>query len=255
MANTEYTSTELMIVNSARLLRDGDVVFVGVGLPNLACNLAQRTHAPNLQMIYEAGVIGARPARLPLSIGDPTLVSGASSVCSMYEIFTLYLQRGNVDVGFLGGAQIDKFGNINATVIGDYAQPKTRLPGSGGSREIAAWANRCYIITPHQKRRFPEKVDFCTSAGFIDGGGGREKLNLRGKGPQAVVTDIGILQPDASGELVLTALHPGRTMDEACENTGWTLRCETCDTVTGPPTPDEIRILRQDLDPEGIYLK
>ncbi len=255
MANTEYTSTELMIVNSARLLRDGDVVFVGVGLPNLACNLAQRTHAPNLQMIYEAGVIGARPARLPLSIGDPTLVSGASSVCSMYEIFTLYLQRGNVDVGFLGGAQIDKFGNINATVIGDYAQPKTRLPGSGGSREIAAWANRCYIITPHQKRRFPEKVDFCTSAGFIDGSSGREKLNIRGKGPQAVVTDIGMLQPDASGELVLTALHPGRTMDEARENTGWTLRCEMCNTVTKPPSPDEIRILRQDLDPEGIYLK
>jgi len=255
MANTEYTSTELMIVNSARLLRDGDVVFVGVGLPNLACNLAQRTHAPNLQMIYEAGVIGARPARLPLSIGDPTLVTGASSVCSMYDIFTLYLQRGNVDVGFLGGAQIDKYGNINATVIGDYAQPKTRLPGSGGSREIAAWANRCYIITPHQKRRFPEKVDFCTSAGFLDGSGSREKLNLRGKGPQAVVTDIGILQPDASGELVLTALHPGRTIDEARENTGWALRCEACDTVTEPPTADEIRILREDLDPEGIYLK
>ncbi len=255
MANTEYTSTELMIVNSARLLRDGDVVFVGVGLPNLACNLAQRTHAPNLQMIYEAGVIGARPARLPLSIGDPTLVSGASSVCSMYEIFTLYLQRGNVDVGFLGGAQIDKYGNINATVIGDYANPKTRLPGSGGSREIAAWANRCYIITPHQKRRFPEKVDFCTSAGFVDGSGGREKLNLRGKGPQAVVTDIGILQPDAGGELVLTALHPGRTIDEARDNTGWALRCESCNSVTEPPTPDEIRILRQDLDPEGIYLK
>ncbi len=134
MANIEYSSTELMIVNSARLLKDSDVVFVGVGLPNLACNLAQRTHAPQLQMIYEAGVIGARPARLPLSIGDPTLVSGAASVCSMYDIFTLYLQRGNVDVGFLGGAQIDRYGNINTTVIGDYAQPETRLPGSGGSQ-------------------------------------------------------------------------------------------------------------------------
>ena len=156
-----------MCVNAARLLRDGDVVFVGVGLPNLACNLARRTHAPNLQMIYEAGVIGARPSRLPLSIGDPTLVSGASSVCSMYDIFSLYLQRGNVDVGFLGGAQIDRFGNINATVIGDYANPKVRLPGSGGSQEMAGWANRCYVITPHQKRRFPEKVDFRTSAGFL----------------------------------------------------------------------------------------
>lgn len=255
MANIEYTSTELMIVNSARLLRDGDVVFVGVGLPNLACNLAQRTHAPNLQMIYEAGVIGARPARLPLSIGDPTLVSGAASVCSMYDIFTLYLQRGNVDVGFLGGAQIDRFGNINATVIGDYAQPKTRLPGSGGSREIAAWANRCYIITPHQKRRFPEKVDFQTSAGFFSGKPARDALNLRGQGPQAVVTDIGILQPDQTGELILTALHPGRTVEEAKANTGWDLRCERCGSVTEPPTLEEIRILREDLDPEGIYLK
>ena len=155
-----YTSSELMTINAARLLRDGDVVFVGVGLPNLACNLARRTHAPNLLMIYEAGVIGARPQRLPLSIGDPTLVSGATAVCSMYDIFTLYLQRGNVDVGFLGGAQIDRFGNINSTVIGDYQHPKVRLPGSGGSMEIAAWANRCYVITPHQKRRFPESGAF-----------------------------------------------------------------------------------------------
>jgi glutaconate CoA-transferase, subunit B len=255
MDNTEYSSTELMIVNSARLLMDGDVVFVGVGLPNLACNLAQRTHAPNLQMIYEAGVIGARPARLPLSIGDPTLVTGAASVCSMYDIFTLYLQRGNVDVGFLGGAQIDRFGNINATVIGDYAHPKTRLPGSGGSKEIAAWANRCYIITPHQKRRFPEKVDFCTSAGFLGGAGEREKLGLRGKGPQAVVTDIGILQPNETGELVLTALHPGRTIEEAIANTGWKLQCQNCNKTTEPPSTSEIKILREELDPEGIYLK
>ena len=156
-----------MTINAARLLRDGDVVFVGVGLPNLACNLARRTHAPRLTMIYEAGVVGAQPARLPLSIGDPTLVSGAATVCSMYEIFAFYLQRGLIDVGFLGGAQIDRFGNVNATVIGPYAQPKVRLPGSGGSAEIAAWANRTYLLTPHQKRRFPEKVDFRTSAGFL----------------------------------------------------------------------------------------
>ncbi len=191
-----YTASELMCINAARLLQDGDVVFVGVGLPNLACNLARRTHAPNLQMIYEAGVIGARPTRIPLSIGDPTLVSGASSVCSMYDIFSLYLQRGNVDVGFLGGAQIDRFGNINATVIGDYAKPKVRLPGSGGSQEIAAWANRCYIITPHQKRRFPEKVDFITSAGFLNGRAEREASGVRGKGPLVVVTNLGLLEPD-----------------------------------------------------------
>src|SRR5688572_8247614 len=209
MTEIKYSSAELMIVNAARLLKDGDVVFVGVGQPNLACNLAKRTHAPDLLMIYEAGVIGAEPQRLPLSIGDPTLVSGALSVVSMYDIFTLYLQRGNVDVGFLGGAQIDRFANINATFIGeDYLHPNVRLPGSGGAQEIAAWAKRCYIMTPHQKRRFPEKVDFLTSAGYLQGGGAREKAGLRGKGPLGVVTDIGFLEPDQTGELVLTALHP-----------------------------------------------
>jgi glutaconate CoA-transferase subunit B len=250
-----YTSPELLTINAARLLRDDDVVFVGVGLPNLACNLARRTHAPNLVMIYEAGVIGAQPARLPLSIGDPTLVSGALSVCSMYDIFTFYLQRGNVDVGFLGGAQIDRFGNINATVIGDYFHPKVRLPGSGGSMEIAAWANRFYIITPHQKRRFPEKVDFRTSAGFLNGRSEREKAKLRGTGPQAIVTDLGIMEPDASGELILTALHPGATVDQARENTGWFLKTSQMLHATLPPTDQELRILREELDPDRIYLK
>jgi glutaconate CoA-transferase subunit B len=250
-----YTSPELLTINAARLLRDSDVVFVGVGLPNLACNLARRTHAPNLVMIYEAGVIGAQPARLPLSIGDPTLVSGALSVCSMYDIFTFYLQRGNVDVGFLGGAQIDRFGNINATVIGDYFHPKVRLPGSGGSMEMAAWANRCYIITPHQKRRFPEKVDFRTSAGFLNGRSEREAASLRGAGPQAVVTDLGIMEPDENGELILTALHPGATVDQACENTGWPLRISKDLHATQPPTDLELRILRVELDPNRIYLK
>ena len=250
-----YTASELMTVNAARLLRDGDTVFVGVGLPNLACNLARRTHAPNLVMIYEAGVIGARPSRLPLSIGDPTLVSGANAVCTMYEIFSLYLQRGNVDVGFLGGAQIDRFGNINATVIGDYFHPKTRLPGSGGSMEIAAWANRCYIITPHQKRRFPEKVDFRTSAGFLGGRTEREATGVRGGGPQAVVTNLAILEPDESGELVLTALHPGITVDQVRENTGWELKTHATIRITEPPTVEELRILHEELDPQGIHLK
>jgi glutaconate CoA-transferase subunit B len=250
-----YSSSELMIINAARMLRDGDVVFVGVGQPNLACNLARRTHAPNLLMIYEAGVIGAQPARLPLSIGDPTLVSGATSVCSMYDIFSLYLQRGNVDVGFMGGAQIDRFGNINATVIGDYENPKVRLPGSGGSKEIAAWANRCYIMTPHQKRRFPEKCHFRTSAGFLSGRAEREAAGLRGGGPQAVITDIGIMEPDSNGELVLTALHPGKTVEQARENTGWELKAIADLRLTDPPTEDELRILREELDPTGIYIK
>jgi len=250
-----YSSSELLTINAARHLRDGDVVFVGVGLPNLACNLARRTHAPNLVMIYEAGVIGAQPARLPLSIGDPTLVSGALSVCSMYDIFAFYLQRGNIDVGFLGGAQIDRFGNINATVIGDYQHPKVRLPGSGGSMEISAWANRCYILTPHQKRRFPEKVDFRTSAGFLGGRFERDAAHLRGGGPQAVVTDLGIMEPDESGELVLTALHPGCTVEQAKANTGWELKAASELRLTEAPSREELRILHQELDPQGIYLK
>lgn len=255
MPELKYSSAELMIINAARLLRDGDVVFVGVGQPNLACNLAKRTHAPNLVMIYEAGVIGAEPERLPLSIGDPTLVSGALSVVSMYDIFANYLQRGNVDVGFMGGAQIDKYGNINATTIGDYAHPKVRLPGSGGSQEIAAWANRCYIMTPHQKRRFPEKVEFMTSAGFIDGNGARQSRGLRGGGMLAVVTDIGILEPDESGEMMLVALHTGRTADEAKANTGWNLKVADSLKTTEQVTKKELRILREELDPTGIYLK
>jgi len=256
VTNATYSSAELMIVNAARLLRDGDVVFVGVGQPNLACNLAKRTHAPNLVMIYEAGVIGAQPARLPLSIGDPTLVSGALSVCSMYDIFAFYLQRGNVDVGFMGGAQIDRYGNINATVIGsDYAHPKVRLPGSGGSQEIAAWANRCYLMTPHQKRRFPERCDFRTSVGALDGRGERQEIGLRGGGMLAVVTDLGILEPDEDGELTLAALHPGHTEAEARENTGWALKSAAHVRFTEPVTEKELDILRNELDPSGIHLK
>jgi glutaconate CoA-transferase, subunit B len=256
MTELKYSAAELMIINAARLLQDGDVVFVGVGQPNLACNLAKRTHAPGLVMIYEAGVIGAEPARLPLSIGDPTLVSGALSVVSMYDIFTLYLQRGNVDVGFMGGAQIDKYGNINATVIGsDYAHPKTRLPGSGGSQEISAWANRCYLMTPHQKRRFPEKVDFMTSAGFLTGRKARADTGVRGGGMVTVVTDIGLMEPDEDGELILTAVHPGRTAEEARLNTGWDLKVAPVVRTTEPVTEKELKILREELDPSGIYLK
>ena len=255
MRDINFSPAEIMIVNAARLLKDGDVVFVGVGQPNLACNLAKRTHAPNLVMIYEAGVIGAEPARLPLSIGDPTLVSGSLSVVGMYDIFANYLQRGNVDVGFMGGAQIDKFGNVNATVIGGYDHPKVRLPGSGGSQEIAAWANRCYVLTPHQKRRFPEKCDFRTSAGYLGGRAERDDAHLRGQGPVAVVTDIGFLEPDSTGELVLTALHPGKTAEEAKANTGWDLKVTANLRSTEPPAEEELRILREELDPQGIYLK
>lgn len=250
----EYTSSELLTINAARLLRDGDVVFVGVGLPNLACNLAMHTHAPKLVMIYESGVIGSRPARLPLSIGDPTLVTGAVAVCSMFDIFSLYLQRGNVDVGFLGGAQIDRYGNINATVIGDYDSPRVRLPGSGGSMEIAAWAKRCYVIAPHQKRRFPERVDFVTSAGYLGGRSEREAAGVVGGGPKAVVTDLGILEPDEKGEMVLTALHPGVSLEQVKSKTGWALKVSSDLKTTVEPDEKALRILRETLDPKGIYI-
>jgi glutaconate CoA-transferase subunit B len=173
----------------------------------------------------------------------------------MYDIFSNYLQRGNVDVGFMGGAQIDKYGNINATVIGGYDRPKVRLPGSGGSQEIAAWANRCYIMTPHQKRRFPERVEFMTSAGGIDGMGARTHRGLRGRGMVGVVTDIGILEPNEEGEMILTALHPGKTLEEARNNTGWDLKASPSVRITDLVTRKELKILREDLDPQGIYLK
>jgi len=251
---TDYTPSELMTVNAARLLRDGDVVLVGVGLPNLACNLARRTQAPNLVMIYEAGVIGAQPVRLPLSIGDPTLVSGATAICSFYELFSLYLQRGLVNVGFMGGAQIDRFGNVNATVIGNYQHPKVRLPGSGGAAEIAAWADRCYFITPHEKRRFPPRVDFITGAGFLGGRQERRSTRIRGGGPLAVVTDLGVMEPDESGELILTAIHPGCAAEQAIANTGWPLKVSSTLATTGRVTREELRILREELDPKRIYL-
>lgn len=250
-----YTTSEMMTVAAARLLRDGDVVFVGIGLPNLACNLALRTHAPNMTLIYEAGVVGAQPARLPLSIGDPCLVSGAAGVCSMYEVFAFYLQRGLVDVGFLGGAQVDRFGNINATVIGEYARPRVRLPGSGGADEIASLARRIYVITPHQLRRFPERCDFITSPGFLSGQDERRRRGLLGGGPAAVVTDLGVLEPDEAGELVLTHLHPGATVEQVKANTGWDLRIVEPLQITPEPTAEELRLLREELDPQGIYLE
>lgn len=253
MSRPACTPSELMTVNAARLLRDGDTVFVGVGLPNLACNLARRTHAPNLLMVYEAGVIGAQPNRLPLSIGDPTLVSGAAGVVSMYEVFAFYLQRGLISAGFMGGAQIDRYGNVNATVIGDYQRPKVRLPGSGGSMEIAAWADRCYFISPHQKRRFPERCDFRTSAGFLGGRAERQAAGLRGGGPAAVVTDLGLLEPDEQGELILAAVHPGVDPEQARQNTGWDLKVSPALRQTDPPTVEELEILRA-FDPERVYL-
>jgi glutaconate CoA-transferase subunit B len=248
-----FTATEMMIVASARLLAGERVCFVGVGPPNIACNLAKRTVAPELQLVYEAGVFGAEPARLPLSIGDPTLATGALSIASMFELFACYLQRGLVDVGFLGASQIDRFGNINTTVIGDYARPKVRLPGSGGACEIAINARKVFVIMPQSKRSFVEQIDFTTSPGFMQGTRPGAWL---GAGPAAVVTGLGTYRFDqATGEMVLASIHPGVTVQQVRENTGWDLRVSDDLTQTPAPTDGELRLIREDLDPEGAHTR
>ncbi|MGB8645537.1 MAG: CoA-transferase [Anaerolineae bacterium] len=250
----DYSPNEMMIAASARELRGAHVAFVGVGLPNIVCNLAQRLHAPDLELVYEAGVFGARPARLPLSIGDPTLVTGAISVCGMPELFQYYLQRGLIDVGFLGAAQIDRFGNINTTVVGNYDRPKVRLPGSGGAAEIAVLCDRVLVITRLNKRAFPEKVDFITSPGYLDGGDTREKLRVPGKGPQAVITDYCILRIDPeSKELALASLHPGATVEQVQAQVGWKLKLAGDLLTTEPPSREELQLIREELDPQGLY--
>lgn len=252
MTDTHYTSTEAMVVAAARELRDGDSVLVGVGVPNLACNLAKRTHAPDLEMVYESGTIDSDPASLPLSIGDPVLASGAVRVVPMFEGFTTYLQAGRIDVGFLGGAQIDRWGNINSTVIGDYDDPTVRLPGSGGACEIASNAHRTIIITPHERRRLPAEVDFVTSPGYVDGREGRAELGLRG-GPSAIITDKAVMRFDEDGEAYVDTLHPGVTEREVREATGWDVHVAGDGETTEPPSADEVALIRESLDPDGVY--
>ncbi len=252
---SEYTSSELMIAASARALEGERVVFVGVGMPNIACNLARRTVAPDLELVYESGVFGARPARLPLSIGDPTLVSGATSVCSMADLFMNYLQGGRIEVAFLGAAQIDRYGNLNSTVIGEYAHPKVRLPGSGGACEIAIHAQKIFLITPLSKRTFVEKIDFITSPGHLDGSpNGRKGLGIPGTGPKLVVTNkANFVFDETSNEMVLSSLHPGVTFDEVQAEVSWPLKSVGDLAETPPPTIEELRMMREELDPGGIY--
>ena len=230
-----------MTAVAARELRDGAVVFVGIGLPNLACNLALRTHAPNLVLIYESGAVGAVPERLPVSIGDPALVTGSLMVCSMADVFQLFLQNGRIEIGFLGGAQIDRHGNINTTVIGPYGKPKVRLPGSGGAAEIAIHAQRILIVSKLSTRTFPERVDFVTSPG---------------QRVAKVITDKGVFDRDAAnGELVLTALYPGVSAEEMRAGVGWELRSRSSLDCVEPPTPTDLRLMRDVLDPQRRYLK
>ncbi len=257
--NAVFTPAEMMVVAAARELEGRRVCFVGVGLPNIAVNLAQRTVAPELELVYEAGAFGSRPARLPLSIGDPTIVTGATAAVSMFDLFAFYLQGGLVDVGFLGAAQIDRFGNINTTVIGDYAAPQVRLPGSGGACEIAINAREVFVIMRQSPRSFVERIDFRTSPGNL--GGAAEAARIRrtqgwlGRGPSVVVTDLGVYRFGESGEMTVASLHPGVTLEAAREASGWPLAADGEPPTTPVPTPKELRLVREELDPEGAYLR
>ena len=242
---TDWTRDEMMTVAASRLLWDGCVCFVGIGLPSAACNLARLTHAPDIVLIYESGTVGTRPDVLPLSIGDGELATTAACVIGLPEVFSYLLQAGRVDVGFLGAAQIDRHGNLNSTVIGSYAAPRTRLPGAGGATEIAAHARQTFVMLKATPRSLVGHLDFCTSPGFLNGDGARAKTSMRGAGPQSVITDFGVLTPEpGSDELHLTALFPGATVDEARAATGWPLQVAATVTALAPPTTNELETLR-----------
>ncbi|HLU58662.1 MAG TPA: CoA-transferase subunit beta [Pseudonocardia sp.] len=241
----DWSSDEMMTIAAARALRDGQVCFVGIGLPSRAANLARRLHAPRLVLIYESGTVDTRPAELPLSIGDGVLADSALTVVSVPEIFNYWLQPGRIDVGFLSGAQIDRLGNINTTVIGEYDDPTVRLPGSGGAPEIASSCRQVIVVMRHRLRSFVEHVDFVTSVGHGTGPGDRERLGLRGAGPVRVITDLGVLEPDPeTAELVLTALHPGVTVERVRAETGWPLQVAADLVFTAPPSTTELETLR-----------
>jgi len=242
---SEWTAEEMMAVAAARRLGDGTVCFVGIGLPSRAANLARATHAPGCVLIYESGTIGAKPVNLPLSIGDGELAETADTVVSVPEIFSYWLQGGRIDVGFLGAAQIDRFANLNSTVIGDYDHPKVRLPGGGGAPEIAASCKETLVILKQSPRTFVERLDFRTSVGFGDGPGSREALGFTGRGVTAVITDLGELEPDPrTCELTLTRVHPGVTAQDAVAATGWALAVSPDLQVSRPPTGLELEALR-----------
>jgi len=242
---SDWTRDEMMTVAAARLLWDGCVCFVGIGLPSAACNLARLTHAPDVVLIYESGTLGTRPDVLPLSIGDGELADTAACVIPLPEVFSYLLQAGRVDVGFLGAAQVDRYGNLNSTVIGPYDAPKTRLPGAGGATEIAAHARQTFVLLKATPRSLVAKLDFRTSAGFLEGNGARAKTSMHGTGPQSVITDYGVLKPQPqSEELQLSALYDGTTVEEARAATGWPLKVAATVETIAPPTSVELETLR-----------
>jgi len=242
-----YTADEMMTVAAARQLHNGTVCFVGIGLPSTAANLARFTHAPDVVLIYESGTLGAKPDRLPLSIGDGMLADTADTVVSVPEVFNYWLQPGRIDVGFLSAAQIDRYANINTTVIGnDYRHPTVRLPGAGGAPEIAASCREGVVVVRQTLRTFVDRVDFVTSVGFGQGPGDRQRLGLRGSGPRVVITDLGVLTPDPETcELTLVSVHPGATVEQAKAATGWPLAVSPDLSTTDPPTTDELSVLRR----------
>ena len=236
----------MMTIAAARELTDGTVCFVGIGLPSTAANLARATHAPDVVLIYESGCIGAKPDHLPPSVGDGILSQTADAVVSIPEIFTYWLQAGRINIGFLGAAQVDRFGNINTTVIGDYHSPKVRLPGAGGAPEIATSCSRIIITLRNHSRALVEKVEFITTVGHGDGPGARRRLGLPGEGPQAIITDLGVLRYEPiSGEFILATVHPNVTIDEVVHATGWALRVSPDISETKPPTDKELTALRR----------
>jgi glutaconate CoA-transferase subunit B len=242
-----WSAAEMMTIAAARALPDGASCLVGIGLPSTAANLARRVHAPGLVLVYESGTIGTKPPYLPLSIGDGILAETADTVVGLVEIFNYWLQPGRIDVGFLGAAQVDRFANINTTTIGpSYDSPRVRLPGAGGAPEIAASCAEVLIVVRQTPERFVERLDFVTSLGHGSGGDERRSLGLRGGGPTAVITDLGVLEPDpVTRELVLTQVHPGVGPDEVRAATGWDLRVAETLRTTEPPTDEELLALRE----------
>ena len=242
---SDYTTDEMMTVAAARALPDGAACFVGIGLPSTAANLARLTHAPDIVLIYESGPIGAKPDVLPLSIGDGDLSLTADTVVSTPEIFRYWLQGGRISVGFLGGAQIDKFANLNTTVVGPYDKPKVRLPGGGGAPEIATSCGEIFIIMAQGKRSFVDKLDFVTSIGHVSGGDSREKLGVKTKGPTKLITDLALFAPDPeTKEMIVVSLHPGVTREQVQDNTGWQVRFAANVAETPAPTAKELEVLR-----------
>jgi len=239
------SQTEMMTIAASRALRNDDVVFVGIGAPSAACNLARLTHAPDITLIYESGTIGTAPSVLPLSIGDGELCETAVTIVSVPEMFRYWLQGGRISVGFLGGAQIDRFGNINTTVIGDYHSPKIRLPGGGGAPEIASSCQKVFITMKQSLRGFVDKVDFYTSFGHGEGGDHRKRIGIRTQGPMLLVTDLAVWEPDPeTKEFTVTALHPGVTRAQIQETVGWPVKFSDTLSETPAPTEDELTVLR-----------